>query len=35
VEIERPSRLEAELEGGRVRVSGEVVPVVEGVVTLP
>lgn len=34
-EIERPSRLLADLEGDRVRVGGEVVVVVEGQVTLP
>ena len=35
VEIGRPSRLVAELEGERVRVGGDVVVVVEGRVTLP
>jgi trans-2,3-dihydro-3-hydroxyanthranilate isomerase len=35
VEIERPSRLIAELEGDRVRVGGDVVVVAEGQVTLP
>lgn len=34
-EIGRPSLLRAEMEGGRVRVSGAVVPVMEGTVTLP
>jgi trans-2,3-dihydro-3-hydroxyanthranilate isomerase len=35
VEIRRPSRLRAELEDGRVRVSGDVVVVIEGTVRLP
>ena len=34
VEMGRPSRLIAELEGDRVRVSGDVVVVVEGEVLL-
>lgn len=35
VEIERPSRLVAQLEGERVRVGGDVVVVIEGRVSLP
>ena len=34
VEIGRPSRLLAEMDGDRVRVSGGVVPVIEGTVSL-
>ena len=35
VEISRPSRLRAEVEGDRVRVSGDVVVLIRGTVTLP
>ena len=31
----RPSLLDAEMEGGRVRVSGAAIPLIEGTVELP
>ncbi len=34
-EVRRPSRLEAEMEEGKVRVSGGVVPLIDGTVELP
>jgi len=33
VALGRPSRLEAEIAGDRVRVAGRVVPVIDGVLT--
>jgi predicted PhzF superfamily epimerase YddE/YHI9 len=34
-EMRRPSVLEAEIENGRARVSGTVIPLVEGRLSLP